>query len=93
MIVLQRESELGAISLLESYLRDMDSDDHELLDIYEEIDTEVYILETQYNDYIENHESAESELEELEDNIEKLIEDFKKLNRDEILEELKRIVF
>lgn len=91
--VKETKSELDGVIRFREYLYNGNATD-ELVDIYEQVTDEVEELEDELYklEYLEKEE-FEDEYKEMKEGIEQLIKDFKKLKRDEILEELKRIVF
>lgn len=83
---------LEGVQRLRGYLYDGNGND-ELIDIYEQINDEVEKIEEDlYMVEEDNKEDFEGHYDAMRHDIEVLIKDFKKLGKDEILKELKRIV-
>jgi hypothetical protein len=92
MIVTKNKSNLKSVGKLHDYLYDMQVENYELLEIYEDIDVEVDSLESEIA-YNNEYAHIEQELDEVRKDIQYIIKNFKKLKRDDILDELKRIQF
>ena len=92
MIVMKNKSESKGVSRLHNYLYDSYEENYELLEIYEQIDFEVDDLESKIS-YNDEYEYLEKEFDSIGKDLDRLVKDFKKMNRAEILEELQRISF
>ena len=87
------KAETEAVRKLHDYLYDDKSDQCELLEIYEEIDEQVDDVETELYELNMSKDSFDAEAKELREQVQKLVDDFEGYERDEILDELKRILF
>lgn len=91
--VKESKSDLESVQRLRMYLYDGNGND-ELIDIYEQVTNEVEEIEEElYKEKYEDKEDFEGQYNDIRKDIELLIKNFKKLKRDEILNELERVLF
>jgi len=97
MIILKGcKSDAEGVKRLYRYLYDLETDNDDLLEIYEEIDLEVSEIESGEYDLRSELGELEEEVEEFNEmkrEIRDLIKDKDILSKDEFVEELERIIF
>lgn len=79
MIVKSPSSDNEGVARLHNYLYSMEGENHELLEIYEQIDEEIANSEAQYYDAQEEAERYDEELEDLKKEFKKLNTSIKKM--------------
>ena len=96
MIVNQNKTNLESMNEFHKYLYELTEENHELLNIYDNINNEVDELEGELADMENEVSSAESDKQEVRSAVETLIDDIddnEEMSREDILEELRRILF
>ncbi|UUV47130.1 hypothetical protein [Bacillus phage vB_BanS-Thrax5] len=93
MYVKDNKANLEGVKALHNHLYNLESPNYEVLGIYEQIDSEVTSLEEELDTAHMTADSHHQRIEEIENDIHNILNDWDNRDKDEIYDDLKRILF
>lgn len=95
MIIKENKSHLEGVKKLHYHLYDADDSvsNHELADIYEEIDSEVGELEESLYEANQREDMFSEQVDVIKNDIQNILDDWENRDKDEIFQDLERILF
>ncbi|UGO50614.1 hypothetical protein PQE68_gp023 [Bacillus phage vB_BanS_Sophrita] len=93
MHVTSPKANLEGVKALHDYLYDLKEENYEVLGIYEQIDGEINDVEEELYTAHMTADSHHQRIEEIQNDIQNILDDWDNRDKDEIYDDLKRILF